>query len=187
MSFAATLGFEPPLASLRFWILGASDPASDAQESLDGQQRLARLQQGGWQVDYADYVLVQQQWLPRRLTVTRGSLRLRVVVDGWHRGTCEVALWWQLSCERADLVAGAGQTQPVPARDRSPADGYHDLQTIFQLIERCDRIGLTLREDGAINAAPAWPMSSRTRIWRCARPGAAAPHRHGAGRGYPGH
>ena len=80
----ATLGFEPPLASLRFWILGASDPASDAQESIDAQQRLAQLQQRGWQVDYADYVLVQQQWLPRRITVTRGSLRLRVVVDGWH-------------------------------------------------------------------------------------------------------
>jgi outer membrane lipoprotein LolB len=80
----ATLGFEPPLASLRFWILGASDPASDAQESLDAQQRLAQLQQGGWQVDYAEYVLVQQQWLPRRITVTRGSLRLRVVVDGWQ-------------------------------------------------------------------------------------------------------
>ena len=42
----ATLGFEPPLASLRFWILGASDPASGAQESLDPQQRLARLEQG---------------------------------------------------------------------------------------------------------------------------------------------
>ena len=81
---AATLGFEPPLESLRFWILGASDPASEAQQSLDGEQRLARLDQGGWQVDYADYVLVQQQWLPRRLTVTRGSLRLRLVVDGWH-------------------------------------------------------------------------------------------------------
>jgi outer membrane lipoprotein LolB len=80
----ATLGFEPPLASLRFWILGASDPAGDAQESIDAQQRLAHLLQGGWQVDYADYVLVQQQWLPRRLTVTRGSLRLRVVVDGWR-------------------------------------------------------------------------------------------------------
>jgi outer membrane lipoprotein LolB len=80
----ATLGFEPPLASLRFWILGASDPASSAQESLDPQQRLARLEQGGWQVDYGEYVLVQQQWLPRRLSVTRGPLRLRVVVDAWH-------------------------------------------------------------------------------------------------------
>ena len=80
----ATLGFEPPFSSLRFWILGASDPATSAQESVDSQQRLARLEQAGWQVDYGEYVLVQQQWLPRRLSVTRGSLRLRVVVDAWH-------------------------------------------------------------------------------------------------------
>ncbi|MFI4868479.1 MAG: lipoprotein insertase outer membrane protein LolB [Steroidobacterales bacterium] len=80
----ATLGFEPPLSSLRFWILGASDPATSAQESLDSQQRLAQLQQGGWQIDYAEYARVQQQWLPRRLTVTRGALRLRVVIDSWH-------------------------------------------------------------------------------------------------------
>src|SRR6185437_3739951 len=29
-------------------------------------------------------------------------------------------------------------------------DGYHALQTIFQLIDRCDRIGLAVREDGRI-------------------------------------
>jgi 4-diphosphocytidyl-2-C-methyl-D-erythritol kinase len=36
-------------------------------------------------------------------------------------------------------------------------DGYHDLQTIFQLIERCDRIGLTLRPDGAITRSAGMP------------------------------
>ncbi|MFI4868480.1 MAG: 4-(cytidine 5'-diphospho)-2-C-methyl-D-erythritol kinase [Steroidobacterales bacterium] len=30
------------------------------------------------------------------------------------------------------------------------SDGYHDLQTIFQLIDRCDRIGLAVRADGQI-------------------------------------
>jgi 4-diphosphocytidyl-2-C-methyl-D-erythritol kinase len=30
------------------------------------------------------------------------------------------------------------------------ADGYHDLQTVFQLIERCDQIGISLREDDII-------------------------------------
>jgi 4-diphosphocytidyl-2-C-methyl-D-erythritol kinase len=30
------------------------------------------------------------------------------------------------------------------------ADGYHDLQTVFQLIECCDQIGIALREDGRI-------------------------------------
>jgi len=29
-------------------------------------------------------------------------------------------------------------------------DGYHDLQTVFQLIDRCDRIGLASRSDGRI-------------------------------------
>ncbi|HTT06104.1 MAG TPA: 4-(cytidine 5'-diphospho)-2-C-methyl-D-erythritol kinase [Steroidobacteraceae bacterium] len=30
------------------------------------------------------------------------------------------------------------------------ADGYHALQTVFQLIDRCDRIGLAVRSDGRI-------------------------------------
>jgi outer membrane lipoprotein LolB len=80
----ATLGFEPPLTSLRYWILGASDPTTSARESLDALQRLARLEQGGWQVDYGEYAMVQHQWLPRRLSVSRGSLRLRVAIDDWQ-------------------------------------------------------------------------------------------------------
>lgn len=37
------------------------------------------------------------------------------------------------------------------------ADGYHDLQTLFQLIDLTDRIGITVREDGVIErtAGPA--------------------------------
>jgi len=30
------------------------------------------------------------------------------------------------------------------------ADGYHELQTVFRLIDRCDRIGVAPREDGRI-------------------------------------
>ena len=30
------------------------------------------------------------------------------------------------------------------------ADGYHDLQTVFQLIDLCDTVGITLRDDGRI-------------------------------------
>lgn len=30
------------------------------------------------------------------------------------------------------------------------ADGYHELQTVFRLIDLCDRVELTVREDGAI-------------------------------------
>src|ERR1700722_20898896 len=37
------------------------------------------------------------------------------------------------------------------------SDGYHDLQTLFQLIDLCDSIGIAPREDGRIErvAGPA--------------------------------
>ena len=81
---AATLGFEPPLRSLRYWVLGASDPDFASQETIDDQQRLAHLEQDGWQVDYAQYTQVAGQWLPQQLTVARQSLRLKLVVNAWR-------------------------------------------------------------------------------------------------------
>ncbi len=81
---ARTLGFEPPLTSLRYWVLGASDPNFPAQESLDEQQHLTHLEQDGWQVDLADYAQVGQWWLPRRVSVTRQALRLKLVVNTWR-------------------------------------------------------------------------------------------------------
>jgi len=80
----AMLGFEPPLNSLRYWVVGASDPALTARQSLDPEQRLLHLQQGGWQIDYDEYTQVQQQWLPQRLTVTRDKLRLKLIISAWQ-------------------------------------------------------------------------------------------------------
>jgi outer membrane lipoprotein LolB len=83
----ATLGFDAPLRSLCYWVLGASDPALAAQESVDSNQRLTHLEQEGWQVDYGDYTLVRHvphpQWLPLSLTVTREALRMKIVIHDW--------------------------------------------------------------------------------------------------------
>jgi outer membrane lipoprotein LolB len=81
---ASKLGFDPPLGSLRYWILGVPEPGHPAQESLDSQQRLSGLQQDGWQIQYTDYMSVAGEWLPSKLTVQRQGVRLRVVVDGWN-------------------------------------------------------------------------------------------------------
>lgn len=80
---ASRLGFDPPIASLRFWVLGVPDPATPAQETLDNQQRLASLQQDGWQVVYDGYVSVGGEWLPSRVTLQREGVRVRLIVDGW--------------------------------------------------------------------------------------------------------
>jgi 4-diphosphocytidyl-2-C-methyl-D-erythritol kinase len=35
-------------------------------------------------------------------------------------------------------------------REAGEYAGYHDLQTVFRLVDRCDRVGVALREDGEI-------------------------------------
>ena len=82
---ARLLGFEPPLASLRYWLLGVPDPAvPDAIETLDDTQRLAHLQQGDWQIDYGEYLRSDARWLPRRVAIQHGALRLKLRVSNWQ-------------------------------------------------------------------------------------------------------
>ncbi len=78
------LGFEPPLQSLRYWVLGVPDPGSPASIVLDAEQRPVRLDQDGWSIDYSAYMSVGAAWLPRLMTVQRAGVRLRMVVDEWR-------------------------------------------------------------------------------------------------------
>jgi len=82
---AARLGFDPPLASLRYWVLGVPDPAQPATESVDpAQQRLSELTQSGWRVQYQSYASAGSEVLPARLTLQRDTVRVRLLVDGWQ-------------------------------------------------------------------------------------------------------
>ena len=81
---ASRLGFDPPIDNLRYWVLGVPEPSHPAQESLDSQQRLATLEQDGWQILYTDYMSVGGEWLPSKLTLLRQGVRVRLVVDGWN-------------------------------------------------------------------------------------------------------
>jgi len=82
------LGFEPPLQSLRYWLLGVPDPASAAAETLsvDGLSLLA-IEQGGWQVQVQDYArygnTALAASLPRRLSLQRDGVRVKLVIDQW--------------------------------------------------------------------------------------------------------
>lgn len=81
----ARLGFDPPLSSLRYWVLGVPDPGSPFTEALDAQsQRLSGLMQAGWRIDYTAYTAVGTQSLPSRLTLQRDAVRVRLLVDDWQ-------------------------------------------------------------------------------------------------------
>jgi outer membrane lipoprotein LolB len=82
---AARLGFDPPLSSLRYWVLGVPDPGQPATEALDAsQQRLAGLTQSGWHIDYLSYGVSGGESLPARLTLQRDAVRVRLLVDDWR-------------------------------------------------------------------------------------------------------
>ena len=85
-ALAERLGFDPPLASLRYWVLGVPDPAQPATESLDPvQQRLSGLTQSGWHVQYQSYESAGGEALPARLTLERDAVRVRLLVADWQR------------------------------------------------------------------------------------------------------
>src|SRR5215472_2045437 len=79
------LGFDPPIARLRYWIQGVPDPGAPAHEQLDAaQQRLTSLEQDGWRIDYTSYTAVRGEWLPARLSMQRDDVRVRLLVDEWQ-------------------------------------------------------------------------------------------------------
>lgn len=82
------LGFALPIAELAYWVRGVDAPATDesgaAVDALDATgTRLSRLQQAGWDVDYAAYAPSLLGVLPQRLTLTRQGARIRVAIESW--------------------------------------------------------------------------------------------------------
>jgi outer membrane lipoprotein LolB len=81
---SAKLGFEPPLGSLRYWVLGVPDPAQPSIETLGPDQRLLTLDQSDWHIDYAAYAAHAGDTLPQRMAITRADVRLRLIVEDWR-------------------------------------------------------------------------------------------------------
>lgn len=78
------IGVPLPVGSLRFWLLGVPAPQTAAVEELDDHGRLRKLEQNGWKAMYDRYVYLNDAWLPGRVRLENGSLRMRVVVDEWR-------------------------------------------------------------------------------------------------------
>src|SRR5258708_24192681 len=80
---AKLLGFEPPLTSLRYWLLGVPDPSAPAIESLDSTAHLAQLQQGEWQVSYGQDGLSGGPGVARAPPLRRGPAAVEHPMSHW--------------------------------------------------------------------------------------------------------
>ena len=75
-----TLGYTLPLAGLGWWVQAQPDPARPAEIMRDTAGRIERLKQDGWTVDYLQYI----ENRPRKLSLVRDALELRLVIDTWR-------------------------------------------------------------------------------------------------------
>ncbi len=77
------LGWDLPLPGLQHWVLGRANPAVPVTEiERDEQERITRLVQGDWQVDFAGYA--GDGRLPQSLLLHYADLRVRLVIDRWN-------------------------------------------------------------------------------------------------------
>lgn len=76
-------GYDLPLESLRYWLLGVPDPAAEVVIERDANGWPARLVQHGWEIVYRRYGLYDGQLLPRTLFMNNGEVDVRVAIHGW--------------------------------------------------------------------------------------------------------
>ena len=77
-------GWSVPVYSMRYWIVGVSDPDEPASEIVDGDGLLAELEQHGWSVTYDGYREHEGLLLPRKILMEKGDVRIRMVADRWR-------------------------------------------------------------------------------------------------------
>ena len=76
------LGTEIPLEPLADWVQ-ASPGAGAEVRATDVHGRPVLVIDQGWRIDYAEYHDTSASALPRRLEISRGETRLRLVIDRW--------------------------------------------------------------------------------------------------------
>lgn len=84
-------GWQIPVSGLRWWLLGMTEPGSEADYTLDDSERLVTVVQDGWKVTLAKYTLFGKYELPASVTVESlaskdddGYIRAKLIVKGWE-------------------------------------------------------------------------------------------------------
>lgn len=84
----ARFGWSAPFDSLRYWMVGVPSPGDAAKVSVDDEGLLRGLRQNGWLVEYDRYHDGVPR-LPRKLTIQRDDVRIRIIVDRWRNVNAE--------------------------------------------------------------------------------------------------
>jgi outer membrane lipoprotein LolB len=86
-------GWNIPVSGLRWWMLGLTEPGSDADYTLDDSNRLQEVRQQGWKVSFNRYAMFDGNNLPSSLTIETDAepgsefyVRVKLIVKEWNLG-----------------------------------------------------------------------------------------------------
>ena len=82
--FGLQLGWSLPVSHLVWWVRGLPAPGSKSRVTLNGDSRLANLEQDGWKIEYLSYVEQNGFWLPERVKLHGPDLDVTLVVKDWQ-------------------------------------------------------------------------------------------------------
>ena len=77
------LGYDLPVAKLRYWIKGVPAPEGISTPSFNAENHLITLEQDGWTVQYLGYTNYATESLPTRIRIEKPPLRLDFVRLDW--------------------------------------------------------------------------------------------------------
>lgn len=78
------LGYDLPVASLRYWLRGILAPGAVQAQQLDRDGRLTFLTQQGWRIQFLDYGRFSGIELPTALELHRDQVEVRLVIRQWE-------------------------------------------------------------------------------------------------------
>ena len=81
-------GVHMPVEGLRYWLMGLTSPEQIKKPELDGQGRLAYLEDANWKVNFKRYIQISGMDLPRKVFIVKPEkeIDVRLVVDKWTLG-----------------------------------------------------------------------------------------------------
>lgn len=81
-----TLGWSLPMQGLPDWVLGRPADGTSGNAVWDAMGRLVALQQDGWDIEYDQYVAIDGQQLPTRVSLKSPKVNLKLVIEQWSLG-----------------------------------------------------------------------------------------------------
>ena len=80
-----SVGWEIPLAALRYWVRGARAPGQAMIEFADSGLPV-RIRQQGWLIEYREWMETDHGPFPKRVFASRGEQTVRLAVKRWQIG-----------------------------------------------------------------------------------------------------